>query len=161
MAVMERVHGRKAPPRSQRHRGTGTADPIPHEPLKNAMNKIYRIVWNATIGKWVVASELATRRGKSGSGKASVKVGVVAVLGLSLAGMSASSWAFTPYGTGATSANTNNTVVGDGANAASASCATNAFGAPMPVPPAPVPPGRARWAQSAWAAAAILVRSPT
>jgi hypothetical protein len=75
MAVMERVHGRKAPSRSQRHRGTGTADPIPHEPLENAMNKIYRIVWNATIGKWVVASELATRRGKSGSSKASVKVG--------------------------------------------------------------------------------------
>lgn len=30
------------------------------------MNSIYRIVWNAAIGKWVVASELATGRSKKG-----------------------------------------------------------------------------------------------
>nr|WP_199043664.1 ESPR-type extended signal peptide-containing protein [Dyella sp. ASV24] len=100
------------------------------------MNKIYRIVWNATIGKWVVASELATRRGKSGSSKASVKVGAVVVFGLSLAGMSASSWAFTPYGVGATSANTGNTVVGDGASSTNTTCQatadTNVSGQTLP-----------------------------
>lgn len=33
------------------------------------MNKVYRIVWSKTRRAWVVASELATGHGKSGSGK--------------------------------------------------------------------------------------------
>jgi outer membrane autotransporter protein len=33
------------------------------------MNTIYRIVWNAAIGKWVVTSELATGRGEQGNAR--------------------------------------------------------------------------------------------
>ncbi|MDR3446794.1 ESPR domain-containing protein [Dyella sp.] len=38
------------------------------------MNKIYRIVWNVTTCRWVVASEMATGRKKSGSASVS-KIG--------------------------------------------------------------------------------------
>ncbi|MBX7277181.1 ESPR domain-containing protein [Pseudomonas sp. ERGC3:01] len=31
----------------------------------NDMNKIYSVVWNASMGCWVVASELATAKGKT------------------------------------------------------------------------------------------------
>ncbi|MDA3977879.1 ESPR domain-containing protein [Gallibacterium sp. AGMB14963] len=31
------------------------------------MNKIYRVVWNATLGLWQCVSELATAKGKSKS----------------------------------------------------------------------------------------------
>ncbi|MET3931028.1 autotransporter adhesin/predicted nucleic acid-binding Zn-ribbon protein [Lysobacter sp. OAE881] len=41
------------------------------------MNKIYRIVFNAVTGRWVVASELATGRKKQGGGE---RVAVAAVL---------------------------------------------------------------------------------
>ncbi|MFE0500717.1 ESPR domain-containing protein [Lysobacter soli] len=33
------------------------------------MNKIYRVVWNAEAGQWVVASEMAKGRKKSGASK--------------------------------------------------------------------------------------------
>ena len=46
------------------------------------MNTIYRIVWNVTLGKWVVASELAKGRKKKSSAK-------IAVLALALAGLGA------------------------------------------------------------------------
>ncbi|BDU18772.1 ESPR-type extended signal peptide-containing protein [Dyella sp. GSA-30] len=46
------------------------------------MNTIYRIVWNAATGKWIVASELAKGRKKKSAAK-------VAVLALALAGLSA------------------------------------------------------------------------
>jgi len=46
------------------------------------MNTIYRIVWNVTLGKWVVASELAKGRKKNSSAK-------IAVLALALAGFGA------------------------------------------------------------------------
>ncbi|EPF75676.1 ESPR domain-containing protein [Acinetobacter rudis] len=29
------------------------------------MNKVYRIVWNASLGAWVAVSELAKLKGKS------------------------------------------------------------------------------------------------
>jgi autotransporter adhesin len=46
------------------------------------MNTIYRIVWNAATGKWVVASELAKGRKKKSASK-------IAVLALALAGLGA------------------------------------------------------------------------
>lgn len=43
------------------------------------MNCIYRIVWNAATGKWVVASELAQgRRRRAGAGIAAVLLAIVA-----------------------------------------------------------------------------------
>ncbi|HEY1139573.1 MAG TPA: ESPR-type extended signal peptide-containing protein [Lysobacter sp.] len=54
------------------------------------MNKIYRVVWNAELGQWVVASEVAKGRKKQSSSKtAVVAIGVVALTcigGAALAG---------------------------------------------------------------------------
>ncbi|MBM9912085.1 MULTISPECIES: ESPR-type extended signal peptide-containing protein [Stenotrophomonas] len=48
------------------------------------MNSIYRIVWNAAIGKWVVASELATGRSKKGGKGAARGLAAVSLLMLAL-----------------------------------------------------------------------------
>ena len=50
------------------------------------MNTIYRIVWNATAGKWIVASELAKGRKKKSSPSRAVLLIASAVMGLSAAG---------------------------------------------------------------------------
>jgi autotransporter adhesin len=54
------------------------------------MNRIYRIVWNATISRWVVASEMAKGRKKS-----SVNKVIAAGLLLAMAGMGSSAFAAT------------------------------------------------------------------
>lgn len=48
------------------------------------MNSIYRIVWNAAIGKWVVASELATGRRKKGGKIAARGLAAASLLMLAL-----------------------------------------------------------------------------
>ena len=49
------------------------------------MNCIYRIVWNAAIGKWVVASELATGRRKKATGARTLRsLAAMSLLALSL-----------------------------------------------------------------------------
>ncbi|NIJ69952.1 ESPR-type extended signal peptide-containing protein [Xanthomonas sp. 60] len=49
------------------------------------MNCIYRIVWNAAIGKWVVASELATGRRKKAAGARTLsRLAALGLLALSL-----------------------------------------------------------------------------
>ncbi|MEG2802904.1 ESPR domain-containing protein [Stenotrophomonas sp.] len=48
------------------------------------MNSIYRIVWNAAIGKWVVASELATGRTKQGCRRAARGLAAAGLLMLAL-----------------------------------------------------------------------------
>ncbi|MEG0191598.1 MAG: ESPR domain-containing protein [Stenotrophomonas sp.] len=48
------------------------------------MNSIYRIVWNAAIGKWVVASELATGRSRKGGKGAARGLAAVSLLMLAL-----------------------------------------------------------------------------
>ncbi|HEY0505278.1 MAG TPA: ESPR-type extended signal peptide-containing protein, partial [Lysobacter sp.] len=48
------------------------------------MNKIYRVVWNAETGQWVVASEMAKGRKKSSTSK--VATAAVLVVGASLGG---------------------------------------------------------------------------
>ena len=67
----------------------------------NKMNKIYSVVWNASIGCWMVASELACRQTKSGrSGAFRIRklnvqaVQVVGTLSVLLAGLPAA-WAGT------------------------------------------------------------------
>ncbi|MDR0184693.1 ESPR-type extended signal peptide-containing protein [Lysobacter arvi] len=48
------------------------------------MNKIYRVVWNAELGQWVVASEVAKgkkKKAKSGASMAMLMVPAVAVMG--------------------------------------------------------------------------------
>lgn len=49
------------------------------------MNCIYRIIWNAAIGKWVVASELATRRQRTRRGRALAVVGLAMLSSSALA----------------------------------------------------------------------------
>jgi hypothetical protein len=51
------------------------------------MNTIYRIVWNAATGTWVVASELA--RGRRKTSMRATAIATVAMLGLSLGGPAA------------------------------------------------------------------------
>lgn len=53
------------------------------------MNSIYRIVWNAAIGKWVVASELATGRGKSAGRTIARSLAVTGLLMLALPALAA------------------------------------------------------------------------
>ncbi|WP_312252030.1 ESPR-type extended signal peptide-containing protein [Stenotrophomonas sp.] len=48
------------------------------------MNSIYRIVWNAAIGKWVVASELATGRSKKGTKGAARALAALGLLTLAV-----------------------------------------------------------------------------
>jgi len=51
-----------------------------------AVNKIYRVVWNAETGQWVVASEMAKGRKKKATAKGNLAaLGCVALLG-SIAG---------------------------------------------------------------------------
>lgn len=54
------------------------------------MNSIYRIIWNAAIGKWVVASELATGRSTKAGTRCARQVAAVALIALS-----APAWAAT------------------------------------------------------------------
>jgi hypothetical protein len=78
------------------------------------MNTIYRIVWNATTSKWVVASELAKGRTKKSSSKLLSALVVVAAFGGM--GMAHNASAQVLIGTGASNGeNTNNTVIGNGA----------------------------------------------
>lgn len=35
--------------------------------MNSSLNHVYRIVWNATLGLWQVASEATRGRGKTGS----------------------------------------------------------------------------------------------
>lgn len=48
------------------------------------MNSIYRIVWNAAIGKWVVASELATSRSRKDGKRAARGMAAVGLLVLAM-----------------------------------------------------------------------------
>ncbi|MGC4011730.1 MAG: ESPR-type extended signal peptide-containing protein [Pseudomonas sp.] len=55
------------------------------------MNKIYRVVWNATLGRWVVASEMAKSAKKTSMGRhaafaAAMTMGTFAVMGDASAG---------------------------------------------------------------------------
>ncbi len=43
------------------------------------MNKIYKVIWNATLGTWVAVSELAKGKAKSKSSKIQSIVGAVTV----------------------------------------------------------------------------------
>jgi autotransporter adhesin len=80
------------------------------------MNAIYRIVWNATAGRWVVASELAKGRKK----KSTVTIAIVAAL--AFAGMTGAASAMDAIGEGAVQGNPNNTVIGDGAQGPAGAC---------------------------------------
>ena len=50
------------------------------------MNKIYRKVWNRALGAMVVASELASARGKAGAGALFGAIAMGAMLSLTTVG---------------------------------------------------------------------------
>jgi len=83
------------------------------------MNTIYRIVWNVTLGKWVVASELA--KGRKKAAKRSVVLATFAI-GMGIAFNAA---AFDPIGAGAKQGNAGNMVIGDNADGSAAGCTTS------------------------------------
>ncbi|HUA80697.1 MAG TPA: YadA-like family protein [Dyella sp.] len=76
------------------------------------MNTIYRIVWNAAFGKWVVASELAKgRKKKSHRSMASFIALTAAVAGLGVTGYASAQ----TLGSNVTQGNSGNVVLGDNA----------------------------------------------
>jgi autotransporter adhesin len=81
------------------------------------MNTIYRIVWNAATGKWIVASELA--KGRKKSSKRSVVIAAALAAGM---GLSFEAAAFDPIGAGAQRGDANNLVIGDNASGPAAGC---------------------------------------
>ncbi|RUL66761.1 hypothetical protein EKH79_02815 [Dyella dinghuensis] len=81
------------------------------------MNTIYRIVWNAATGKWVVASELAKgRKKKSTRSMASLIALTAAVAGVGFTGYASAQ----TLGNNVTQGNAGNVVLGDNAAGASA-----------------------------------------
>lgn len=85
------------------------------------MNKIYRIVWNASTAKWVVASELAAGRKKGG--KRRTLCAVVAMTA-AVGGMGSQNAHAYVAGNNATQGNPANTVIGDNASGSSSACVT-------------------------------------
>ena len=57
-----------------------------------AVNKIYRVVWNAETGQWVVASEMAKGRKKKSSSGSNARVVAVSLLA-GVAGLSGQAFA--------------------------------------------------------------------
>jgi autotransporter adhesin len=86
------------------------------------MNAVYRVVWNAASGQWVVASELAKGRKKKSMSRAIVAALTVAVVGVG-AGAASRVQAMDAIGNGAVQGNAANTVIGDSAQG-NAACGT-------------------------------------
>lgn len=57
------------------------------------MNHVFRVIWSTALGAWVVASESATRRGRSGSEKRRARALVAGVGALALFGGSSAAYA--------------------------------------------------------------------
>ncbi len=88
------------------------------------MNTVYRVVWNAELGQWVVASEMAKGRKKASGGRvisSAVVLGALTVVGAasagSLDGGNASDSGTSAYGAGAVASARDATAVGMGSKA--------------------------------------------
>ncbi len=66
--------------------------------MNSSLNHVYRIVWNATLGLWQVASEATRGRGKTGSSQQARKARRALVAASALALTSPAAWAVLPTG---------------------------------------------------------------
>jgi len=66
--------------------------------MNSSLNHVYRIVWNATLGLWQVASEATRGRGKTGSSQQVRKARRALVAASALALVSPAAWAVLPTG---------------------------------------------------------------
>ncbi|WP_414913372.1 ESPR-type extended signal peptide-containing protein, partial [Pseudomonas sp. IT-P258] len=84
------------------------------------MNHIYQLVWNATMGAWVVACEFATSKGKGKSGsRLSKSLSAQVLASIAVLGATGQAHAWTATGTATSVADSNlstNTVVGQNAS---------------------------------------------
>ena len=66
--------------------------------MNSSLNHVYRIVWNATLGLWQVASEATRGRGKTGSSQQARKARRALVAASAMALASPVAWALLPTG---------------------------------------------------------------
>jgi trimeric autotransporter adhesin len=78
------------------------------------MNKVYKSVWNESVGAWVAVSETAATRGKKSSGRARASLGLsaMAVAGASLGLPSAATADQVAIGAGSVASGSNTTAIG-------------------------------------------------
>ncbi|SAL55062.1 hypothetical protein AWB69_05872 [Caballeronia udeis] len=78
------------------------------------MNKVYKSVWNESVGAWVAVAETAAARGKKSSGRARASLGLsaMAVAGASLGLPSAATADQVAIGAGSVASGSNTTAIG-------------------------------------------------